>query len=152
MQRRSMFSTGKKQTDADVVKSTTSFVIDKKAKRLKDRSSQEKMLSALRKVLADMGDKDVHGCRYYIHSNKVQVLKAPSSSPSPKGEPQTYFASGRFVMGILGNHGKLTTKNVEFVITFKDTVDSHGLPDVKYIEPTHIDDLTGTPVKMVDLS
>ena len=157
MQRRSMFSTGTAKAADDRVRSSTSFVIDKKAQKLKDRPNQEKMLSALRKVLSDMSDKDDQGRRYYIHSNKVQILKPPSDNPSRKGEPQTYFGSGRFVVGVIvpptdENSSGLVTKNVEFAITFRDTVDAMGLPDVGYLEPTHVDDLTDTPVKMVDLT
>jgi hypothetical protein len=116
-----------------------SFQIDKKAKGLKTQTSMNKMKSALRKVLADLSDRNPHGCRYYIANNEIEIDKAPDPSPPHAGQSKTYRASGRFWAGVCHKGGRMTKDLLSFSITFKDIIDERGLPDVEYVDPTTID-------------
>lgn len=152
MQRRSMFTTNKEPVRDNTILATTKFELDKQAKRLKALAPNDKMKCAVRKILTDMSDRDEEGRRYFILSRRIEVLKEPSPGPARSGEPQTYSGKGRFKMGVSLPTGEMARRDVEFGVSFRDTVDDRGLPDVVYIEPSYIDDITGSSVKMPDLS
>ena len=98
------------------------------------------MLCALRKVLAKLSNENSNGCRYYIADNQVQIVSAPTAPTAKDGEAKTYFARGRCKLGVThGTH--ITTKMIEFSITYRDCKDSLGLDDVEFIDPTSIDEL-----------
>lgn len=106
---------------------------------MKPLASVDKMKCALRKVLADLSDKNPHGCRYYIANNKIQLSLAPDPAIPAPGEGKTYKAAGRFKAGVCHEGGRMTTQYLQFSITYKDVLDDRGLPDVKYVDPTTVD-------------
>lgn len=136
----------------NVIPATVRHQINKKKRRLYPLSAQEKMLCALRKVLAVMSDKDEDGCRFYIAGNKVQITQAPKTTAGREGEPQSYSAAGRCKIGACGDDS-VTYRMIEFKISFRDVVDDRGLADVVYMEPTSIDELArNTPVDVSALA
>jgi len=138
--RRQLFGANQKSSGEDIIPATVKFRIDKKKGRIKPLSSEEKMLCALRKVLASMSDANDHGCRYYIDRQKVQLTKRPASS-SDDGSKRSYSAAGRCRLGVCHPEGHKSSMFVEFKISFKDIVDERGLPDVAFFDPTTIDEL-----------
>lgn len=148
MQRRSMFSAKEAPKVADVIPAKVTFEIDKRRKQMKEMSPHGKMLCALRKVLTDLSDNDEHGRRYFIKNDMVQMLSGPDGAGGKAGENRTYRATGRCRLGVTLPTGELTTKAVQFSITFRDTKDDRGLPDVVYIPPTTVDDLSGSGVNL----
>jgi hypothetical protein len=134
-----LFNSQSPKKSTTVIPATVSFKIDKKAKGMKPLTSLDKMKCALRKVLADLSDKNPHGCRYYIANNKIQLSRAPDPAIPKPGEGKTYKAAGRFKAGVCHPKGNMTTQFLEFSITFKDVVDDRGLPDVRYVDPTTVD-------------
>ena len=133
----------------EALPATVSFSIDKKRRALRQQSPYEKMLCVFRKILAEMSDADENRCRYYIANNKVQVLRMPSAPAGRTDQPGTYQGAGRAKLGVLHPKGHTSTKYVEFSISFKDTVDERGLPDVVYVDPTTIDEIKrGSPIDL----
>jgi hypothetical protein len=136
-----LFEANKKPSQSDSIPATVRFTIDKKKRMMKALTPEGKMLVGLRKALAKMSDKNTHGCRFYIDNNRVQMLKRPSSAGGRVGEKATYSASGRCKVGVCHPEGHKSSKVIEFSITFRDTEDSLGLPDVDFFDPTTIDEL-----------
>ena len=136
-----LFEANKKPSQSDSIPATVRFTIDKKKRMMKSLTPEGKMLCALRKALAKMSDADAHGCRFYIDNNKVQLLKRPASAAGREGEAATYSASGRCKLGVCHPEGHKSSKVIEFTISFRDTVDTLGLPDVEFFDPTTIDEL-----------
>jgi len=144
--RKEMFSAQKKAPTTNVIPATVNYRLDKKAKALVELSPSEKMLCALRKALTKMSDAS-GGCRYYIANNKVQVLAAPAAPAGKAGDSRTFSARGRCRLGVCHPGGHASSMLVEFTITFRETFDDRGLPDVEFIDPTTIDELPrGTPI------
>lgn len=141
-----LFNAKKGSPGHDVIPATVKHQIDKKKRRLRPLSGEEKMLCALRKVLAAMSDGNEHGCRYYIAGNKVQLTQRPKTTAGKKGEPQSYTAAGRCKIGVC-HASHATFKVIEFKISYRDILDDRGLADVEYFDPTTIDELArDTPV------
>ncbi len=134
-----LFNATKGQRAINVVPATIKFVHNKKKGIIEPLSSQEKMLCALRKCLAEMSNKSPDGCRYYIAGNKVEVTQTPLTTDGKKGGVQSYRAAGRCRLGVAHAAGHVTSTFVEFTISYKDTVDDRGLADVVYFDPTTID-------------
>lgn len=145
--REQLFNAKKDAPGHSVIPATVKFIIDKKKKRLKVLPPESKMLCALRKVLADMSEKDQGGCRYYIAGNKVQITSAPTTTSGKAGEAQSYRAAGRCKVGVCLPNGKARMMFIEFTINFRDIEDDRGLADIEYFDPTTIDGLPkNTPV------
>lgn len=140
-----LFSTQKKTVDPAIVSSRVRHVEDKSGAKVRDLSSIEKMLCALRKVLAESS---APGARYYISSDNVKITKAPE--PSDPKVKRTYTAAGYCRLGVHAPDNTVTFKSAEFNITFRDIVDSRGLPDVEHIDPTTLELLD--PQHPIDLS
>lgn len=134
-----LFQAKQANKTTSIISATVKFKHNKAKGLIEDLAPQEKMLCALRKVLASMSNNNSDGCRYYIANNKVQLLEAPSSSPGKKGEARTYKASGRCKVGVAHKEGHTTTMFVEFSISYRDVVDDRGLADIEYFDPTSID-------------
>jgi hypothetical protein len=134
---------------AVVIPATVKHSINKRRRRLNPLSAQEKMICALRKVLAKMSDNDQTGCRFFIAGNKVQIIRAPKATAGRKGEPKSYTAAGRCKVGAC-NDDHVTYKVIEFNISFRDVLDDRGLADIEYMDPTTIDELARNPP--VDIS
>ena len=133
-----LFELAKQAPPTDHIPTVVKFGVDKRTKTLKTLSTDEKMLCALRKVLAQMTSAS-HDYNYYIASGTVRVLSRSGSPPTPGGRGE-YTASGRFKLG--KTHGKeCSSEPVHFTISFRDTVDYRGLADVEYFDPTVIDSL-----------
>ena len=139
--REMLFEANKRPSQAASIPATVNFKIDKKKGGLKALSPHEKMLCALRKVLATMSDQNHDGCRFYIDNNRVQILKAPVGSGGREGEAQTYSASGRCKIGVCHKEGHKRSKVIEFKIGFRDVKDSIGQDDVAYLETSTITEL-----------
>lgn len=138
--REQLFSAKKPTPVSAMIPATVRFRHNKKKGMIEPLAPQEKMLCALRKVFAHMSDKDTRWC---IVGNKVQVLSAPTTTEGkPKG-PQSYRASGRCKVALMRSDG-MTTKLIEFSISYKDIVDDRGLADVVYFEPTTVDEVPRT--------
>lgn len=144
--RKQMFASMKKTSGTNVIPATVNFRINKKKGRLHPLTPEEKMLCALRKVLAAMSDKNDHGCRYYIDNNRVQLTKRPVAT-TVEGKPSTYTASGRCKLGVCHPEGHKSSRIIEFRISFRDVKDERGLEDVQFFDPTTIDELPrSTPI------
>jgi hypothetical protein len=141
IRREMLFETSNKPSQSDSIPATVKFTIDKKKRMMKMLTPEGKMLCALRKALAQMSDKEANGCRFYIDDNKVQMLKRPATAGGRPGEAHSYTASGRCKLGVCHPQGHKSSKVIEFSISYKDTHDSLGLPDVEFFDPTTIDEL-----------
>jgi hypothetical protein len=148
-----LFNAKKRSVESNVIPATISFRHNKKKGFIEPLTAQEKMLCALRKVLADLSDANDDKCRYFIANNKVQILKAPSTTAGKAGEAQSYHAKGRFRAGVCLPNGNAASKILAFEISYRDIVDDRGLADVEYFDPTVIDELPkNTPLDMSALS
>jgi hypothetical protein len=135
--REQLFSAKKPPPGSAMIPATVRFRHNKKKGLIEPLGAQEKMLCALRKVFADMSNKDERWC---IVGNQVQILGAPTTTEGkPKG-PQSYRASGRCKVAIMRSDG-MTSKLIEFSISYKDVVDDRGLADVIYFDPTTVDEV-----------
>ena len=147
-----MFSTRNTQPEHNMIPATVQFRLDKKKRMLRPLSAEQKMLCALRKALTTMSDSDTHGCRYHIAGKNVMLTQTPSTTKGKEGEPQSYRAAGRCRLGVCHPQGHASTKLVEFAISYRDTLDDRGLPDVEYFDPTTIDELPrDTPLNVGNL-
>jgi len=136
--RKQLFSSSTARVEPNLVPSTVKFVLDRKAGKIKPLAPTEKMVVALRKVLAYMSDHDEDGCRYYIDHDQVRVTKAPSASEGKEGEARTYKAAGTCKVGVCHPRNTKTSMVVQFDLTFRDTVDDLGLADVQWIDPSTV--------------
>lgn len=109
----------------------------KKPPRVRVLSQDEKMLCALRRVLAKMSESD-GGVRYFIAS-PVEVMQRTGGTGLKPGEPGSYGAQGKFTLGGVHAEGHSSHRAVKFSIHFKDTKNHYGQPDVAYVDPTSID-------------
>lgn len=144
--REMLFEANKTPSQSNVIPATVAFKIDKKKKRLRALSPEEKMLVVLRKVLAELSDKNEHGCRFYIDNNQVQILRRPVGSGGRPGEAQSYSAAGRCKLGVCHKEGHKSSKVIEFNLVFQDVKDDLGFDDVEYLSGTTIDNLPGDTV------
>jgi acetylornithine deacetylase/succinyl-diaminopimelate desuccinylase-like protein len=147
-----LFNAAKVQRPANIIPATVKFELDRSRGEIKPLAAPEKMLVALRKVLAQMSEKNPDGCRYYIAGNKVELTSTPTTTSGKKGEVQTYRAAGRARLGVA--HSTHSTKLfIAFDISYRDCEDDRGLADVEFIDPTTIDviDRAG-PVNLQHLS
>ena len=142
--RKDMFKSSVPPAPSNIVPSTVSFKLNRKAGRVEALSPVDKMKCALRKVLVKLSDDNDDGCRYYIDGSGIEVLAAPVAQPVREGEPSTYRAKGRCRLGVCHPEGHKSSKIIEFSLTFRDTEDAMGLADVDYIDPTTIDELPKT--------
>lgn len=136
----SLFSAKKKSSDSSVISARVKFKLNKKKGVIDELKPHEKMLCALRKVLADISSSGDH-CSYFIANDEVYITKAPTSTEGKPGEARSYHARGRFRAGVCLPGGESTTKVMAFEISYKDVVDEIGLADVVYFDPTTIDEL-----------
>lgn len=142
-----MFDARKESSEQLKVPTTVRFRLDRKKGRLKELTPTEKMLCALRKVLTLLSNRDTNGCRYYIDGDSLRLTKEPTVSPAKAGEPRTYQAAGRCMIGVCHPGAHKTTQVIRFSIGYRDTVDDRGLPDVEYLDSTVIETLPrNTPV------
>lgn len=116
---------------------------DRRRKRgeLRQLSPEEKMLCALRKVLAQMSHNAGGRARYFTIGDKCRIHARHVSPGAKDGDPGTYRFSGRCQLGVAHATGDSVTKMIEFNISFRDIKDAMGLPDVEYFEPTTVDEL-----------
>lgn len=151
--RKELFAAKKKSPESTVIPATVAFRIDKKQGRLKPHTAREKMVIALKKILAVMSDKDENGCRYYVDNNRIHILSEPTASAARPGERQTYRASGRCAVGVCHPGDRKTSKIIQFDIAFRDTKDARGLDDVEWIDPSVVEELPrNTPVDVSPLA
>lgn len=151
--RKELFAAKKKSPETTVIPATVAFRIDKKQGRLKPHTAREKMVIALKKILAAMSDGDDHGCRYYVDNNKIQILREPTSSAARPGERQTYRAAGRCAVGVCHPDSRKTSKIIQFDISFRDRKDERGIDDVEWIDPSVIEELPrNTPIDVSTLA
>lgn len=141
-----LFEVSEKPAPGNIIPATVDFKIDKKKRRMRVLSPEEKMLCALRKVLTNMSDKDVNKCRYFIDNNQVQLIKRPVSNGGREGEAKNYTASGRCKIGVCHPGGHKSSMMIEFKIAFRDTKNDLGLDDVEYLDGTTIDTLPANTV------
>lgn len=145
-----LFNSKKGSMESNVISATVSFNHNKKKGLIEPLKPHEKMLCALRKVLTDISD--TGNSRYFIANNKVQLLKAPSTTQGKEGEAQSYHAKGRFRAGICLPDGTSSSKFFEFEISYRDIVDDRGLLDVEFFDPTSIDVISkDSPVDLSEL-
>lgn len=132
----SLFATdGNKTADVPGVISTgVSFKVDPKTKIMRKQPVHQRLVCALRKILADMSEKADNGCRYFILGDKIQILSEPTDAQG--GEMMR--AGGRFRLGVCHREGHMSRKVIEFKVTFRDTRNDMNLPDVEYVDPTTI--------------
>lgn len=136
-----------------MIPATVKFRHNKKKGLVEPLKPHEKMLCALRKVLAKMSDANEDGCRFFIAGNKVQVVKSPTTTKGKRGEAQSYHAKGRCRLGVCHKAGHSSSKLIAFEISFRDVVDDRGLADVEYFDPTVIDELArNTPLDVAALA
>ena len=132
-------------SDLDLVKTRVNFLHhpdDARRRRgeLRSLTPDEKMLCALRKVLSKMSSDSGGHERYFVVSPHCRVL-------ARQGDAGTYRTKGRCQIGIAHGSGEAAFKMIEFDVSFRDTEDAMGLPDVDYFDPTHIDEIDPrTPV------
>lgn len=112
-----------------------------KAGQLRQLPPDEKMMCALRKVLAQMTDASGGELRYFVMGDKVRVLDRDDQPGAKDGEPGSYVRHGRCQIGLSHKDGSAATKMVEFVVSYTDSKDRMGLPDVQIDDPTSIDEL-----------
>lgn len=139
MNRKQLFDAAKVPAESNAVSNKVTFKPDRKTGGLQMQSPEQKMLCALRKVLASMSDGDAGGCRYYIESDQVVLDQRPASSQG--NGPKTYTAKGRCRIGVCYPNGEKGTRTIEFNIVFRDTKDDRGVDDVMYLGQTTIDEL-----------
>lgn len=148
--RKQLFKAGGSAAPANVIPATVKFIHDKKAGTIKPLSANEKMLCALRKCLAALSDGDEAGRRFFIMNNKVELTQSPQTTEGKAGGPQTYRAAGRCKLGVSHRDGHMTSTYAAFTLTFRDSLDDRGLPDITFIDPTTIDAIERS--EPVDLS
>lgn len=133
---------GKKKSekaDPNMVSTKVTRKVNKKKGRLNQLTADEKMLCAIRKALASKsGLAEAGNARYYVSGDELYVLSRGGGVQTKKDEPTTYTARGRFKLGMV-HDANCCFRIAEFNITFKDTVDERGIPDVDFLEPTTID-------------
>lgn len=139
--RKQLFDAKKMPSDPSLIPTTVSFKLDRPNGRLHALKPTEKLVCALRRVLAEMSRADGSGCRYYLDGENVQLLSAPTSSEGKPGEAKTYRASGRAKVGVCHPQGHKSSKLIQFKITFRDTKDNLGLDDVSFLGDTIIEEL-----------
>lgn len=141
--RRSLFdSKSKGSLDPSLQPTHVSFLhgagdTRRKKGELRQLSPEEKAVCALRKVLAKMSTRT----RYFLIGSQYRVLDRQISPGAKAGEPGTYRFRGRCQMGVAHHSGEAAVKMIEFVVSFRDTQDSMGLPDIAYFDPTTIDEI-----------
>ncbi len=132
-------SLGDTEGDANLISSKVARKVNKRKGELNTLSRDEKMLCALRKALASKsGLAEALNARYYISGEQVYVTSRGGGAQTKKNEPTTYTASGRFKLG-MAYKDSVSYRMAQFSITFRDSRDDRGLPDVDFIEPTTID-------------
>jgi hypothetical protein len=141
MQKKEAFL-GRKSTkprDPNLVSTKIPRKVQKKAGKLNELNRDHKMLCAIRKALASRSGLVETQCdRYYISGGEVYVTHRGGGVQTKKGEPTTYTARGRFKLGVA--HADCVAYRIaEFNVTYKDTLDDRGLPDVAFVDPTTID-------------
>lgn len=138
MQRKKMFG-GKPEVETKKPSVRVSFTPDKSTGTMREMTPDQKLFTSIRKVLADMSDKDQNGDRYYIQPDGMSITDGPTGSPGPG--PGSYSAKGRCKLGVVHANGTKGTIVVEFSMAYRDTVDSLGVPDVEYLPQSFIDAL-----------
>lgn len=118
------------------VSAKVDFKVDPKTKMMKPMPATQKLICALRKVLAQMSDSKA---RYWISDNAVQ-LTSPLTESGPSGKA-TYQASGRARLGVGHANNETSSVVVEFTISFRDSKDDMGLPDVAVDPETEVNQL-----------
>lgn len=139
--RREMFSTRTAESTDSSIPTKVSFKIDKETKRMARLDDSGKLIVALRKVLATMSQQDPNGCRYYLDGERVDITRAITTTVGRQGEPQKYRAGGRARVGVCHPQGHKSSITVQFSLSFGDTKDERGLPDVEYFDPTSIGEI-----------
>jgi len=116
---------------------------DRRRKRgeLRQLAPEEKMLCALRKVLADMSQESGGHTRYFLVGTVCRIVDRQVSPGAKQGDPGTYRFGGRCELGVAHASGEIARSTAEFMVSFRDTEDPMGLADVAYFEPTTIDQL-----------
>jgi hypothetical protein len=133
-----LYRTASPPPETNTIPATVRFRHNKRQGIIEPLSANEKLICALRKVLTEMSDQDGR-CRYYIADNQVKLTQRPVASEGRAGEPQTHRAAGRCKVRVCHPEGHTSSMQIQFAITFRDSEDEYGLPDVEYIEPTTVD-------------
>ena len=140
----SLFSSKQRPpADTELIGTGVKHQVDRQKKTLRELSFDEKLLCALRLVLANMSDEaEVKGTRYFIGGEQVRVTERRTSPGVKEGDPSTYYAEGRCQMGVSHADGGAGFRMVEFKISFHDTEDANGLRTVNYFDPTSLDGIS----------
>jgi hypothetical protein len=148
MERRErLFNSKQKSTvDSNLIDTHVQFVFSKTDSgrvkgELRKLSPEQKMLCALRKVLADMSTGTRGERRYSVAGTKCRVIDRELTPGAKDGEPGSYRFRGRCKMGIAHKSGPPSEKMIEFVVSFRDTEDEMGQPDVEYFDETTIEEI-----------
>jgi hypothetical protein len=142
------FKKGDKLKDPEMIKAKFKRYVDKKKKALNELSSEAKVVAAITKALAMQGEGDK--ANYYIASEelwcpRLEVTPGNINSKT-KQRLNSYRARGRFKVGKLINE-ELSMGVIDFNISFRDSEDEMGLPDL-VIEEASMDELSkSTPVR-----
>jgi hypothetical protein len=114
---------------------------------LRQLAPEEKMLCALRQVLAQMSTDTGGKARYFVLGSECRLHQRHVSPGAKDGDPGTYRFSGRCRIGVVHASGDTVKKMIDFTVSFRDAEDSMGLPTVEYFDPTTIDELdAATPL------
>jgi hypothetical protein len=125
--------------DPNLISTTVTRKLNRRKGELNKLSRDEKLLCALRKALSSKSGADAS---YYIVDEGVYVTRRGGGVPARSGEAVSYTASGRFKMGAIQEE-KVAFSMVEFNLTYRDTVDEHGMLDIEFSEPSTIKELPG---------
>jgi len=125
--------------DPNLISTKIPRMVKRSEGKLNELGRDHKMLCALRKALASRsGLTETQCARYYISGADVYVTHRGGGVQTKEGEPTTYTARGRFKLGV-AHSDCCMYRMAEFNVTYKDTLDDRGLPDVAFVDPTTID-------------
>lgn len=137
---------------SDLVPTHVNFMHGRQDRRrppgeLRQLQPEEKMLCALRKVLAHMSAEAGGKARYFIVGTECRVRERHVSPGAKKGDPGTCRFAGRCEVGVAHASGEAAFKMIDFTVSFRDVEDPMGLPDVEYFDPTTVDEIdSATPL------
>ena len=134
------------EIDSSRIPTHVNFMFHKNAPQrqrgeLRQLTPEEKMLCALRKVLAQMSADSGGEQRYFVAGDQCRILDRHVSPGAKEGEAGSYRFKGRCQIGVSHKSGEGSFKVVEFVVSFRDVEDSMGLPDVDYFDETTLEEL-----------
>lgn len=145
------YKKGDKVTDPEIIKTKFKRYVEKKGKRrgtLNELTSEAKVSAAITKALAIQSGTDK--ANYYVASDELWCPKLEvtpgTMDPKTRRRMGSYKAQGRFKLGKLFGDD-LSTSMIDFRITFRDSSDEMGLPDLVIEEATMNELPKGTPLR-----